>query len=134
MSIRIERLDHLVLTVRDLQATRAFYERALGMQVVTFGTGRYALQFGQQKINLHQAGQEFEPKAAVPTPGSADFCLITSQPIAEIVEHLKTCGVEIVEGPVAKTGAMGPIESVYMRDPDGNLVEVARYMEPRSTE
>lgn len=134
MSIRIERLDHLVLTVRDLQATCAFYERALGMQVMTFANGRYALQFGQQKFNLHQAGQEFEPKASIPTPGSADFCLITSQPIAEVVEHLKACGVEIVEGPVAKTGAMGPIESVYMRDPDGNLVEVSRYMEPRSTE
>lgn len=134
MSIHIERLDHLVLTVHDLQATCAFYERVLGMQVVTFATGRYALQFGQQKINLHQAGREFEPKATIPTPGSADFCLITSQPIAQVVEHLKSCGVEIVEGPAAKTGAMGPIESVYLRDPDGNLVEVARYAEPPSAE
>lgn len=128
MTIHIESLDHLVLTVRDLQATCAFYERVLGMQTVTFANGRSALQFGQQKINLHLAGKEFEPKATVPMPGSADFCLITTQPIDQVIAHLKDCGVAIVAGPVAKVGAMGPIESVYMRDPDGNLVEVARYL------
>lgn len=125
MTISIERLDHLVLTVGDLQTTCAFYERILGMQVVTFGNGRYALQFGQQKINLHQTGKEFEPKAALPTPGSADLCFITSFPLDQIIAHLHTCDVEIVEGPVSRTGAMGPIESVYIRDPDGNLIEIA---------
>jgi catechol 2,3-dioxygenase-like lactoylglutathione lyase family enzyme len=127
MTIPIECLDHLVLTVDDLQATCAFYERVLGMQVVTFANGRYALQFGQQKINLHQAGNEFEPKAALPTPGSADLCFITSLPLDQVIAHLHTCNVEIVEGPVSRTGAIGPIESVYVRDPDGNLIEVANY-------
>jgi catechol 2,3-dioxygenase-like lactoylglutathione lyase family enzyme len=127
MTIPIECLDQMVLTVDDLQATCAFYERVLGMQVVTFANGRYALQFGQQKINLHQAGKEFEPKAALPTPGSADLCFITSLPLDQVIAHLHTCNVEIVEGPVSRTGAIGPIESVYIRDPDGNLIEVANY-------
>jgi catechol 2,3-dioxygenase-like lactoylglutathione lyase family enzyme len=127
MTISIECLDHLVLTVDDLQATCAFYERVLGMQVVTFANGRYALQFGQQKINLHQTGKEFEPKAALPTPGSADLCFITLLPLGQVIAHLHTCKVEIVEGPVSRIGAIGPIESVYIRDPDGNLIEVANY-------
>ncbi len=121
----IDRLDHLVLTVRDVDATCAFYERALGMETVTFAGGRKALAFGGQKINLHQAGHEFEPKAAHPTPGSADLCLITETPLAEVVAHLTACGVAVEEGPVPRTGARGPITSVYVRDPDGNLVEVA---------
>jgi catechol 2,3-dioxygenase-like lactoylglutathione lyase family enzyme len=127
MTIPIECLDHLVLTVDDLQATCAFYKRVLGMQVVIFAHGRYALQFGQQKINLHQVGKEFEPKAALPTPGSADLCFITSLPLDQVVAHLHTCNVEIVEGPVSRTGAIGPIESVYIRDPDENLIEIANY-------
>jgi catechol 2,3-dioxygenase-like lactoylglutathione lyase family enzyme len=118
MTIPIERLDHLVLTVNDLQATCVFYESVLGMKVVTFANGRYALQFGQQKINLHQAGKEFEPKAALPTLGSADLCFITSLPLDQIIAHIYTCNVGIVEGPVSRTGAMGPIESVSVRDPD----------------
>jgi catechol 2,3-dioxygenase-like lactoylglutathione lyase family enzyme len=127
--MRIDRLDHLVLTVTDMASTCDFYSRVLGMEVVTFGAGRKALAFGAQKINLHQKGEEFEPKAANPTPGSGDLCLISSVPIAEVIEHLRQCGVPILQGPVARTGATGPIQSVYLRDPDGNLVEVSNYPE-----
>lgn len=124
--MQIEGLDHLVLTVADVGRTRDFYERVLGMEPVVFGEGRHALAFGSQKINLHEAGREFEPKAAVPTPGSADLCFLTNAPVAEVVEHLRANGVEILEGgPVRRTGATGPIKSVYFRDPDGNLIEVA---------
>ncbi|HSS64764.1 MAG TPA: VOC family protein [Gammaproteobacteria bacterium] len=124
----IDRLDHAVLTVGDIDATCDFYSRVLGMKAISFGEGRRALRFGAQKFNLHQAGAEFEPKAAKPTPGSADFCLITGTPMAQVIEHLNGCGVEILQGPVARTGATGPIESVYFRDPDDNLVEVSRYV------
>jgi catechol 2,3-dioxygenase-like lactoylglutathione lyase family enzyme len=125
--MRIERLDHLVLTVRDIAATCDFYSTVLGMQVVTFGAGRKALAFGQQKFNLHEAGREFEPKADRPTPGSADLCLIADGPLNEVIDHLRTCGVSILEGPVPRTGALGPIASVYFRDPDHNLIEVSTY-------
>ena len=118
-------LDHLVLTVRDIPATCDFYSRTLGMRAVTFGAGRTALQFGQQKINLHQAGAEFEPKALRPTPGSADLCFLTPTPLEEVISTLRSCGVEILEGPVRRTGATGPLLSVYIRDPDGNLIEIA---------
>ncbi|XP_064283340.1 glyoxalase domain-containing protein 5 isoform X2 [Passer domesticus] len=123
----IQRLDHLVLTVKSIEDTVAFYSKVLGMEVVTFKGNRKALCFGQQKFNLHQAGQEFEPKAWHPVPGSADFCLITTVPLEQLLEHLKACGVAIEEGPVARTGAVGPITSIYFRDPDENLVEVSRY-------
>jgi len=123
--VKIDRLDHLVLTVADVDATVAFYQRALGMTAVTFGEGRRALAFGAQKINLHPYGREFEPKAARPTPGSADLCFLTETPLAEVLAHLGACGVDILEGPVRRTGATGPILSVYFRDPDGNLIEVA---------
>ena len=126
--MRIDRLDHLVLTVRDVDATCSFYVRVLGMQLVTFGEARKALAFGRQKINLHQAGREFEPKAALPTPGSADLCVITDVPLDEVIAHLTACGVAVVEGPVMRTGATGPIRSVYFRDPDGNLIEVSNYV------
>lgn len=126
--MRIDRLDHLVLTVRDVDATCSFYVRVLGMQLVTFGEARKALAFGRQKINLHQAGREFEPKAALPTPGSADLCLITDVPLEEVIAHLTACDVAVVEGPVMRTGATGPIRSVYFRDPDGNLIEVSNYV------
>lgn len=125
--MNIDRIDHLVLTVRDIEATCAFYTRVLGMEAVTFGGGRRALQFGRQKINLHQAGKEFEPKAQLPMPGSADFCLITQVPLDQVVAHLQACNVPIVEGPAPKTGAMGAMISVYLRDPDGNLVEISNY-------
>ena len=123
--MQVESLDHLVLTVRDLDATTAFYASVLGMRVVTFGTNRKALAFGAQKINLHLAGREFEPKAAAPTPGSADLCFLTTEPPERLMEHLRSCGVAVIEGPVPRTGAVGPIRSVYCRDPDGNLIEVA---------
>jgi len=123
--MHIDSLDHLVLTVRDLDATCAFYQRVLGMDVITFGGGRRALAFGVQKINLHQAGQEFEPKALRPTPGSGDLCFLTSEPLAQVQQHLAACGVAVSEGPVQRTGAQGPILSVYFRDPDQNLIEVS---------
>lgn len=124
---RIERIDHLVLTVQDIAASAAFYLRVLGMRVVTFGDGRTALAFGNQKINLHQVGAEFEPKAACPSPGSADLCFIVSTSLEPVIAHLAGCGVEMEEGPVPRTGAAGPMNSIYIRDPDGNLVEVASY-------
>ncbi len=125
--MRIDRIDHFVLTVASIQATCDFYSRVLGMSVVTFAQGRKALAFGCQKINLHEVGKEFEPKANVPTAGSADFCLITEMPIEEVVKHLEVCGVSVAEGPVGRTGAIGTIRSVYFRDPDQNLVEVSNY-------
>lgn len=125
--MRIDHLDHFVLTVRSVDETCAFYQWVLGMELITFDGGRKALGFGAQKINLHQAGREFEPKATAPTPGSGDFCLITRQPMNEVIAHLHDCQVPIEIGPVGRTGAAGPITSVYFRDPDGNLVEVARY-------
>jgi catechol 2,3-dioxygenase-like lactoylglutathione lyase family enzyme len=123
--MRIDSLDHLVLTVADVEATCTFYQRVLGMEVVTFGAGRKALAFGAQKVNLHQAGREFEPKAQRPTPGSADLCFLTSVPLPQVQAHLAACGVTVSEGPVQRTGAQGPILSVYFRDPDLNLIEVS---------
>ena len=125
----IERLDHLVLTVRDVDATCAFYADVLDMEVTTFGEGRKALRFGQQKINLHQAGQEFEPKSAYPTPGSADLCFLAAVPLDEVAARLSAHNVAVLEGPVRRTGALGPINSLYFRDPDGNLLEVSRMAE-----
>ncbi|MCB1542153.1 MAG: VOC family protein [Rhodoblastus sp.] len=127
--IEIDRLDHLVLTVADIERTCAFYAQVLGMGVETFGAGRTALKFGAQKFNLHQAGREFEPKADRPAPGSADLCLIATTPLKKVVAHLQAKGVAIEEGPVARTGATGPILSVYFRDPDRNLIEVSNYVE-----
>ena len=125
--MNIEAIDHIVLTVKDINATCEFYAKVLGMRVTSFGGGRKALSFGTQKINLHQYGQEFEPKAKEPTPGSADLCFITKIPISDVIEHLSMNGVEILEGPLQRTGAAGTIKSVYFRDPDGNLVEVSNY-------
>jgi catechol 2,3-dioxygenase-like lactoylglutathione lyase family enzyme len=116
-----------VLTVRDLAATCAFYERVLGMRVVVDG-GRTALHFGQQKINLHRAGHELEPKAQRPTMGSGDFCLVTEDALDAVIEHVRTCGVAVELGPVARHGALGAMRSLYFRDPDDNLVEVAQYL------
>jgi len=123
--IRIRRLDHLVLTVRDMAATCAFYTRVLGMRESTFGEGRKALLFGSQKINLHPAEAPLAPHAVRPTPGAADICLLAENPMPEILAHLEACGVPVEEGPVRRTGATGPILSVYVRDPDGNLVEIS---------
>ena len=125
MMMKIDSLDHLVLTVADIELSCTFYSRVLGMEVVTFGADRKALAFGSQKINLHQAGHEFEPKAHRPTPGSGDLCFLSSVPLPQVQAHLEACGVAVLEGPVRRTGAMGPILSVYFRDPDLNLIEVS---------
>jgi catechol 2,3-dioxygenase-like lactoylglutathione lyase family enzyme len=122
----ISGLDHLVLTVRDLDATVRFYVEGLGMRLETFGAGRHALHFGGQKINLHIAGHEFEPKAANPVPGSADLCFLTDRPLPEIRQRLGALGHPVIAGPVAQPGATGPLMSIYTRDPDGNLIEIAR--------
>ncbi|XP_068122403.1 glyoxalase domain-containing protein 5 isoform X4 [Hyperolius riggenbachi] len=130
---QIKRLDHLVLTVKSIENTVSFYTRVLGMEVVTFKGDRKALSFGVQKINLHQVGKEFEPKAQRPSPGSADLCLITETPLSTVLQHLQVCGVPIEEGPVSRTGAIGEIQSVYIRDPDQNLIEVSNYKAETST-
>jgi catechol 2,3-dioxygenase-like lactoylglutathione lyase family enzyme len=127
MPLSIDRIDHLVLTVFDLERTIDFYSRVLGMEPVTFAAGRRGLAFGRQKLNLHQAGREFEPKALKPGPGAIDVCFISETPLAQVMEQLKAHGVAIIEGPVQKTGALGPMMSVYFRDPDGNLIEVSNY-------
>ena len=125
--MKIKSIDHTVLTVNNIQATVDFYGSTLGMAVETFGEGRIALKFGAQKINLHQQGREIEPKAESPTPGSADLCFVTETPLDTAIAHVQSQGVEIVQGPVQRTGAQGPILSFYFRDPDLNLIEVANY-------
>ena len=126
--MNISRIDHIVLTVNNIAATVQFYELVLGMQSQTFGDGRVALKFGQQKINLHEYGNEFEPKAGTPSPGSQDLCFITDDMLTAAMDHVRSLEVEILEGPVKRTGAMGSIESFYFRDPDLNLIEVAVYL------
>jgi catechol 2,3-dioxygenase-like lactoylglutathione lyase family enzyme len=125
--VRVDRLDHLVLTVASIEATVEFYTRVLGMEVMTFGAGRTALAFGTSKINLHQAGKEFEPRALRPTPGSADLCLIVEDDIPGVLAELAAAGVPVEEGPVERIGAAGPIISCYLRDPDRNLIELSNY-------
>jgi catechol 2,3-dioxygenase-like lactoylglutathione lyase family enzyme len=127
MGFAIDRLDHLVLTVADIDATVEFYTSALNMEAITSGDRR-ALHFREQKINLHQAGKEFEPKAANPTPGSGDLCFITTAPLDSVISSLKTGSYAIEEGPVERTGAVGKMLSIYLRDPDGNLVEISNYL------
>ncbi|EQA4131052.1 VOC family protein [Salmonella enterica subsp. enterica serovar Typhimurium] len=124
----IDRIDHLVLTVSDISTTIRFYEEVLGFSAVTFKQNRKALIFGAQKINLHQQEMEFEPKASRPTPGYADLCFITSTPINDVVSEILQAGISIVEGPVERTGATGEIMSIYIRDPDGNLIEISQYV------
>jgi len=127
MEFVIDHLDHLVLTVANIDATVAFYTSALGMELVTFDT-RKALRFGEQKINLHQAGHEFEPKAAHPTPGSADLCFITKTSLEDVVPHLTATHYAIELGPVERAGAVGRMRSIYLRDPDSNLIEISNYV------
>jgi catechol 2,3-dioxygenase-like lactoylglutathione lyase family enzyme len=125
--MEIERLDHLVLTVADIARTCEFYTRVLGMEVVRFGEGRTALRFGQQKINLHPASNVPGLVADKPTPGSGDLCFITPVPLPQVIAHLNDCGVSIVAGPGPRAGAIGTIQSVYIRDPDHNLIEISNY-------
>jgi len=125
--MKIDRIDHIVLTVANMAATIEFYTEILGMELVVFVNNRKALSFGRQKINLHQKGKEFEPKASAPTCGSADICLISTTAIEEVKAELISKGVQIVEGIVERTGAMGKIRSLYLRDPDGNLIEISNY-------
>lgn len=125
----VESLDHLVLTVRDLAATEAFYCSLLGMELRRFGEGRQSLHFGRQKINLHLAGAELKPNAAHALPGSADLCFLAGEPVAEIATRLEAGGVPVELGPVPRTGAEGPILSIYCRDPDGNLIELSNAIE-----
>ena len=123
----IDHIDHVVLTVADIERCCAFYRDVLGFAVVTFGGGRKALKFGRQQFNLHQVGHEFEPKALKPTPGSVDLCLIAATPIDDVRVELENAGVRIEEGPVERSGAMGAMRSIYIRDPDLNLIEIANY-------
>jgi catechol 2,3-dioxygenase-like lactoylglutathione lyase family enzyme len=125
--MKISKLDHLVLTVKNIDKTCEFYNQVLGMEVITFGGGRKALHFGEQKINLHEVGIEFEPKAKSPMSGTADLCFITDVPMLEVIDHLDSYGGPIEEGPVKRTGALGLITSIYTRDPDGNLIEISNY-------
>jgi catechol 2,3-dioxygenase-like lactoylglutathione lyase family enzyme len=127
MGFVIDHLDHLVLTVASIDATAAFYTSALGMELVTFND-RKALRFGKQKINLHPAGNEFEPKAAHPTPGSGDLCFITNTSLEDVIAHLKSKNLAIELGPVERTGAAGKMRSIYLRDPDSNLIEISNYL------
>lgn len=121
----IDHLDHLVLTATDPQATTHFYTQVLGMHLETFGNGRVAFRFGNQKINLHVRGREFEPRAHLPVPGALDLCFIASQPLEAVIAHLQRMNWPVVEGPVMRTGATGPIRSIYVRDPDLNLIEIS---------
>ena len=126
--MKIDSLDHLVLTVKSISETCSFYTSVLGLDVVKFGEGRKALIFGSQKINLHEHKHEFEPKAALPTPGTADLCFITKTEIDKVIKHLNNLKIDICEGPVTRTGAVGTILSVYIRDPDQNLIEISNYL------
>lgn len=125
--VTVDRIDHLVLTVSDLRKTLDFYTKVLGMKEISFMGNRKALQFGNQKINLHAAGAEFEPKAGKPVPGSADLCFIVAGSMEEVYSHLMDHSIPIIDGPVKRTGAMGELQSIYIRDPDGNLIELSVY-------
>lgn len=125
----VEDLDHLVLNVADIRATCRFYQRVLGMRPFTFGNGRTALSFGSRKINLYEAGQAYSPQPDKPLPGTAELCFLSRTPVVELLDHLKAENVIVEEGPVRREGALGPITSVYFRDPDGNMIEVANYTE-----
>jgi catechol 2,3-dioxygenase-like lactoylglutathione lyase family enzyme len=131
--MRVNHLDHLVLTVEDIHASIAFYTRVLGMHETTFARGRKSLAFGQSKINLHQVNHEFEPKAAKPTPGSGDLCLVVDDNLDSVQAQLAAAGVPVEVGPVEQTGAHGQMMSVYFRDPDRNLIELSNYIGSSAT-
>ena len=130
---KISALDHIVLTVADINATCDFYARILGAEPISFGEGRRALQIGQQKINLHPLVNAYTPKAHNPVPGSADLCFLSDTALATWLDHLAACGIAVIAGPLPRTGAIGPIESIYLRDPDGNLIEIANRLYSRNT-
>lgn len=123
--MKVKKLDHLVLTVKDIAKTTKFYTTVLGMKAVSFAKNSLALQFGNQKINLHKQDDEIEPHAIKPTPGSADLCFIPDIPLEQVIDHVQSCGVAIIAGPAPRSGATGALQSIYLRDPDGNLIEVA---------
>lgn len=125
--MKVDRIDHFVLTVNDIEKAADFYSKVFGMQIRNFAKGRTALFFGCQKINLHQNGTKFDLNAKNPTVGSGDVCFITDTPIEELIAHIKACNVEIVWGPIERAGATGPINSIYVYDPDGNIIEIANY-------
>ena len=127
MAFTLATLDHLVLTVANLDATTDFYTQVLGMDLVTFN-GRKALAFGEQRINLHHRGHEFDPKAHHPTPGSRDLCFITAEPLEEVIDYLNQLRVHIEQGPVERTGSLSQLRSIYIRDPDRNLIEISNYI------
>ena len=127
MTLSIDHIDHIVLTVNDIDQTIWFYCDVLGMEEVEFGENRIALKFGNQKINLHQIDSDISPVADQPTPGSQDICLISHSPIDEVASMLEKHGIPVEEGPVSRNGATGKIISVYCRDPDGNLIEISNY-------
>lgn len=129
--MRVERIDHLVLTVADIDRSVEFYTRVLGMQRLEFGAGRIALAFGEQKINLHRLGEEFAPHAGRVQAGSADLCFVIDQPVEQALERLRREGIDVIDGPVPRSGARGDIVSVYFRDPDGNLIEICNYLPGR---
>jgi len=126
----IESLDHLVLTTTDEARCIEFYVSLLGMRLETFAGGRKALAFGRQKINIHVKGREFAPRAHLPVPGALDLCFLADRPLDLVMDRLRENGVEIVEGPVPRTGACGPLRSVYIRDPDLNLIEISELFQP----
>jgi catechol 2,3-dioxygenase-like lactoylglutathione lyase family enzyme len=125
--MKIERLDHLVLTVKSIEKTCKFYSTVLGMEIISFGENRKALRFGDQHINLHEIEKEFEPNAGNPTPGSADLCFITKNEIEKVMKELKSHQIQVIVGPVERNGASGKINSIYIRDPDNNLIEISNY-------
>ena len=125
--MKVNKIDHLVLTVKDIEVTATFYSSIMGMERVVFGQGRTALTFGNQKINLHELGNEFEPKASNVKSGSSDLCFIIDTPLSQAIEQLSELGIPLIEGPVSRTGATGEIISAYFHDPDGNLIEISNY-------
>ncbi len=131
MQIKVDRIDHIVLTVKNIETTLEFYNSILGMKKETFNGGRKALRFGRQKLNLHEHGKEFDPTAKIPQPGSTDICFISPTPLAEVVEFLKSKNIKIEQGPIGRIGAMGKMISVYIRDPDMNLIEISNYEEKK---
>ena len=127
--MKINELDHLVLTANDIDKTITFYTEVLGMELVQTDVERKSLRFGNQKINLHKAGQEISPHAKHPLPGTADLCFVTETPMQQVIEHLNSYKITIIDGPAERTGTTGPLLSIYIRDPDGNLIEISNQFE-----